>query len=420
MNTLSELSRAGCALTLLTFGLVGCATPQASNTTNSRSAYVLGGVGVTRFEPDTLNDTLSVEEDTSVSGHLGLGFQFNRFAAVELRAAQLGVVEYEDGRNLTYQVADASGLLMLRQGQTSIFARLGVGAFRVEGDFDVELGSDAHAVVGGGLIFHATPKFDLRLSVSSHGADALWSKLSAVWRFGQSSSTSARVIQPSVGGIDTDGNDGFTAVEPVATVEPNVIEPVRPEPIITQDGGVGSSGLLIEEKPAQQIQTAPDSLENRSTRGNLQLPEVEIVAGAVPSVSAESPAVSEPVAEPAPLPEPAEDLLATDTILPIGPLQFVPGSSNLNALSLVDVEELVDLLRVNPELELTIEAHAAPVGNADLNMLLSRRRALTVIRLLVDEGIVATRLRPRAFGDTAPIADADPIDLNDRVELRVR
>ena len=67
-----------------------------------------------------------------------------------------------------------------------------------------------------------------------------------------------------------------------------------------------------------------------------------------------------------------------------------------------------------------VEAHAAPVGNADLNMLLSRRRALTVIRLLVDEGIVATRLRPKAFGDTTPIANAESIDLNDRVELRVR
>jgi len=88
--------------------------------------------------------------------------------------------------------------------------------------------------------------------------------------------------------------------------------------------------------------------------------------------------------------------------------------------SLENVDDLVALLTSNPDLKLAVEAHAAPGGDPELNMLLSRRRALTMIRLLVDRGVSAQRLRPRAFGDTSPLSDATQLELNDRVELRVR
>ncbi len=226
-------------------------------------------------------------------------------------------------------------------------------------------------------------------------------------------------------------------VPAVEKSEPAIEEIASPNRVVENDAEDVSEGLLIEERPRLQSATVVES-------NAIELPEVEVVIGdRVADVDELSIAanVQAPQSEPQQVTdtqvtnraaaqvvdEPVIDvsaegelLFVTGTILPIGPLKFVPGSATLDDTSRDDVEEVVNLLRVNPKLELIVEAHTAAVGNADLNMLLARRRALSVIRLLVDEGIVATRLRPEAFGDTAPIANNNEIDLNDRVELRVR
>ncbi len=409
MKRLAEHIQGHGAWLLVSATLAGCVSPQALPDADYRSGYVVAGAGAARIDADRLDGTLEVAENTSVSAHLGLGYQFNGFSAVELRLANLGGVEYEDGRQLDYQLVDATGLVMLRQKNASVFARLGVGTFRNEGDFDVELNNPVHPVIGGGLVYHATPNIDLRLSVSSHDVDAVWSKLSLVWRFSRRSSAPA-VIAAKNGGVvfDNSESDGFKSVEPVTDI--NVEDSIA---------GVAESGLQIDEKPVPNIQTEPvlapapavSQPLTAPSQKQISVPDVVLVPG--------DGVESEPVAVEVTL-EPASFPLEPDTVLPIGPLMFEQGRATLTPPSRADLEELVDLLNVNSTLQLNVEAHAAPVGNAELNMLLSRRRALTVIRLLVDQGIEATRLRPQAFGDTLPIPDASSIDLNDRIELRVR
>jgi len=107
-------------------------------------------------------------------------------------------------------------------------------------------------------------------------------------------------------------------------------------------------------------------------------------------------------------------------VLPNGPLQFDLGEFVLSNAVIEELEEIAELMRANPTLGLTVEAHTAAVGDSERNMLLSRQRALSVVRYLVSANVSVARLQPEAFGDTAPVPNATSIDVNDRVELRVR
>ncbi len=400
--------------------LTGCAAPSGQSSVTASGVFASIDGGAAQIDPDTLNDSLEVEEFITPAIRLGLGYQFNSIAAIEFRAGDLGTVEFTDGRELGYQVVDASGLLQWRHRNASIFGRLGVGTFINDGDFDVELETPVHPVVGGGLAYHITPNVDVRLSVSAHGADAVVGNAGLVWRFGGN----RRVRRvPTVSAPSTSNeNDGFQAVAPVQTEElaeeSLTVTPVAPR------GGVENSGLLIDEKPIPTLQTFPEPVVPDEVTASLQqttepvapvsAPEPEPQAIAAPQNITEEP---ESVAIPDNSPE---ELYVVDTLLPIRALQFDQGVASLLDSSLSDLDQVVDTLNANPELRLQVESHAAPIGNEELNMLLSRRRALTVIRLLVERGIEARRLRPRAFGDTAPVANAESINENDRVEFRIR
>lgn len=438
--------------------LTGCATPSGQSNLTAPGFYVSASAGAAQIDPDTINDTLEVDENITPSIQLGLGYQINRAVAFEVRAADLGAVEFTDGRELTYQVADATGLLIHRRGSASVFARLGLGTFRNEGDFDVELETPVHPVVGGGVAYHLLPNLDVRFSASAHGGDAVVGNAGLVWRFSAPPSNVPRIVnKPTV------DNDGFEPIAPVARQDENTAPTITRLPPRVNDTERSDGGLVVDEKPIPTLQSYPEpvvpnnvaaTVRDGSETPSTQAPSVTATPAPLPAPTPTQAPAPEPEPAVAPAPKPAiapapvpaldpvvvtenssedltgeeligedltgEDLFVVDTLLPIGPLQFGPGAATLESSSVSDVEEIIALMKENPTLRLQVESHAAPVGDADLNMLLSRRRALTVIRLLVEQGIEAIRLRPRAFGDTAPMANAETIDANDRVEFRIR
>ena len=414
-----------CAWLLFSSSIVGCAsvqTPQARG-----SFYGVAGVGVTQFDPETLGGTLVVEEDTDTSLHLGLGYQFNSIFGLEFRGADLGEVEFDDGRTLGYQLFDATGLFMLRLQRASLFARRGVGTFSNDGDFDVELVNPVHPVAGAGVSIHATNNLDFRFSVSAHDIDATWGKVDLVWYFRSRGSQQRRapVVTNTSSLVDEEGDDGFIPIDPIEppTVNPpsqftQQLESAPDSPrnndsAIEQDSVVTDTGLLIDEKPNPIRQVVPGVV-----------PEVELIPGvgfdSVPDVVSRNTG-NERVGENSSAARVSEpEQFEVGSVLPVDPLRFDLGAFVLSDSAKVGLEEIIGLMRTNPTLRLTVEAHAAPVGDPELNMLLSRRRALSVSRYLVEGDVDVGRLRPRAFGDTSPLLDANSIEVNDRVELRVR
>lgn len=84
---------------------------------------------------------------------------------------------------------------------------------------------------------------------------------------------------------------------------------------------------------------------------------------------------------------------------------FDTNSDQVKPESMPLVQAIVDLLKQNPSLRVSIDGHTDNVGDAAYNKALSERRARSVYNLVVQQGIAANRLQYRGFGSEVPIAD---------------
>jgi OOP family OmpA-OmpF porin len=102
---------------------------------------------------------------------------------------------------------------------------------------------------------------------------------------------------------------------------------------------------------------------------------------------------------------------------------FETGSDKLKVASLVQLDELAEILKRYPEANLTIEGHTDDVGKDDYNMTLSQKRTESVKNYLMGKGIFESRLTAIGYGETKPIAD-NKTDIgrakNRRVELKTQ
>jgi OOP family OmpA-OmpF porin len=102
---------------------------------------------------------------------------------------------------------------------------------------------------------------------------------------------------------------------------------------------------------------------------------------------------------------------------------FATGSSKLLAKSNTALNNVVTILKANPDYKVDINGYTDNQGNADKNKALSETRANAVSEYLVKKGIDASRLSAVGFGDENPIADnktAAGKSKNRRVEMKVR
>jgi len=83
----------------------------------------------------------------------------------------------------------------------------------------------------------------------------------------------------------------------------------------------------------------------------------------------------------------------------------------------------VSVLQQHANIRVEVAAHTDDRGAATYNMTLSNQRAQSVYDYLVRNGISASRLSSKGYGETSPIADnatSAGRAQNRRVELRVR
>lgn len=84
------------------------------------------------------------------------------------------------------------------------------------------------------------------------------------------------------------------------------------------------------------------------------------------------------------------------------------------------IAQVVELLRADDALALSIEGHTDNTGNAARNRTLSQARAASVVTTITNAGITRERLASTGHGDTQPVADNTTEDgraQNRRVEL---
>ncbi len=99
------------------------------------------------------------------------------------------------------------------------------------------------------------------------------------------------------------------------------------------------------------------------------------------------------------------------------------GKSNLRTESLAELDRIKELLTDNPNLVVQINGHTDNVGNSLANKILSKKRAESVVDYLIAQGVEASRLSAKGFGEERPlVSNDDEIDgreINRRTEIEI-
>jgi outer membrane protein OmpA-like peptidoglycan-associated protein len=86
-------------------------------------------------------------------------------------------------------------------------------------------------------------------------------------------------------------------------------------------------------------------------------------------------------------------------------IQFATKSFQLEKVSLIELNKLVQLLSDNPSMKIQINGYTDNVGSDADNLKLSQQRSQSVAEYVVSRGIDASRVSAKGFGEGEPIAD---------------
>jgi len=101
-------------------------------------------------------------------------------------------------------------------------------------------------------------------------------------------------------------------------------------------------------------------------------------------------------------------------------INFDTGKSIVRDESKPIIEQIVQMMKQNPDLKIGVEGHTDNVGSPASNKTLSEARAKAVVSAIVGQGISADRLSPAGYGQDKPVADNNTEEgraKNRRVEL---
>lgn len=114
--------------------------------------------------------------------------------------------------------------------------------------------------------------------------------------------------------------------------------------------------------------------------------------------------------------------LKAKTSIRLNNINFDTNSAELSSESFPELNRVVELIFDNPDLTLEISAHTDNVGNAGFNMLLSERRAQSVVNYLLEHGVPEDQIVAKGYGLTQPMVPNTSDEnraLNRRVEFKI-
>jgi len=102
-------------------------------------------------------------------------------------------------------------------------------------------------------------------------------------------------------------------------------------------------------------------------------------------------------------------------------IQFKIGSAEVAESSEMLLRQIAKVLALSPDRCVLVEGHTDATGNADRNMILSRERAGSVVKFIVEKaGMDRNRFVPIGKGPSDPLKNLDPRDpKNRRVVFKV-
>jgi outer membrane protein OmpA-like peptidoglycan-associated protein len=171
-------------------------------------------------------------------------------------------------------------------------------------------------------------------------------------------------------------------------------------------------------------------VESRGASSGTLVAKAPPAPAPAPAASVPPPPAPSPAAPPAPDSESASSVTADSLAASLQqegrvvlPVTFRPGKAELASGSKSVIDQVIALLKANPDMNLTIEGHTDLTGDEDANIELSKDRALAVRSQIVAGHIRSKRLTAVGLGGSVPVADegtAEGREKNRRIELVVR
>ncbi len=96
--------------------------------------------------------------------------------------------------------------------------------------------------------------------------------------------------------------------------------------------------------------------------------------------------------------------LKTGEIIVLRNIFYDYNKASLRKESIVELQQLVAILRQYPSMKIEIRSHTDNIGSQEYNLKLSQARAQAVVNYLVKQGIDKNRLIAKGYGETRPIA----------------
>lgn len=115
-------------------------------------------------------------------------------------------------------------------------------------------------------------------------------------------------------------------------------------------------------------------------------------------------------------------LVVLGEVLILNKLHFKSGIDELDPSSEPELTSLLTFLTEYPNIIIELSGHTDSLGSADLNLLLSQKRAEAIVNYLITNGIDKKRLVAQGFGETKPLMNNDTEEnraKNRRVELKI-
>ncbi len=326
----------------------------------NKRVYIGANVGISQLDPDASGIDATVDEKNDIGFGLSLGMDLSNRVSAELHVNDLGTATLDPDGEIDYKVYGMSALLYglnssvsrdLREGLSG-YLRVGLDTMSNSANVPYELENNISWVLGLGAEYGMSNGLAVRGEVTRFYSDAYYARLGILYRFGKSSSD----------------------VRVESTIESEMATPMVEEAIV--------------EKPELLI-AGPEPLTKSKSRdwdADGVLDDVDQCLGSTQNtpVNAVGCALFEGVME---------------------GVVFESASATLTS----DAQRVLDsaakdLLRY-PDVRVAVMAHTDNQGDARLNLDLSRKRVIAVVRYLLSRGVLLDRMRAEAYGEKHPIAN---------------
>lgn len=365
--------------------------------------YLGVGGGNSRLEPATGGTLFGVTDTSDRAGLAFAGFDFSRRLSLELQFADLGsaTLQNTDTQELVgieYSEISLSGLYYMWNDYTdddyldydgldlragfSFYARLGAGQMENEsvGNVSYTRENDIQILAGLGIEYGLRNGLAGRLEHVRYDTDAEYTGVAVLYRFGG-------VDEEDIAPADEPQLPVLPAPKPISPLPPPPPPPV-PE--------------VLPELPDLPVLPEVPELVSDDVDDDGVLNDQDLC----PETAAGTPVNSDG----------CEMFNGV-----IDGINFLTGSDTLTEVARLTLDDVVQTLQEFPDVKLSVQAHTDDQGEEVNNLELSRRRALSVVRYLIAQGISIDRLQARAYGESRPIADNATQEgrlINRRVEFR--